>query len=45
MIIGNNTIIRKFKEMRFMPLVAGFYVVLGSGMVYSGFLTLANLLK
>jgi len=26
-----------------MPLIAGFYVALGSGMVYSGFLTLASL--
>jgi len=28
-----------------MPLLAGFYVVLGSGMIYAGILTLAGLLK
>jgi len=28
-----------------MPLVAGFYVALGGGMIYSGILTLASLLN
>lgn len=43
MIVGDTTIIRKLKGDEIMPLIAGFYVLVGSTSVYAGILTLASL--
>ena len=45
MIVGDNTVIINFKGDEIMPLITIPYILLGSGMVYSGLLTLAGLLN